>query len=398
MIKKIGQLLLSLAMAFSFLNALAIETATDTNLPQDVSPIINGTEASVSTYPWMVFLADIFGEQYCGASLISETWVLTAAHCFLNVFGDGVDILAATESTVVLNSDTTSPLASDAEIGQTGRIIVHPDYNFNPDDPVSSGNPYDKDIALIELTAAVSLQPVQLLSAANPVLEAGTQTLIMGWGATEVEEMGNIGINPSDVLLTANQQIVSRSDCEMIYGDGPDGITDFMICAGAVEEGGTADACQGDSGGPMLVANGNDFVQVGIVSFGGTPTSPACGDPDAPTVYASVSALAGFIQEHVSDANFVTLGAGGEDTSELSITVDGTMVNIQWTAVAGATGYILYYAPFPQQEPISFLDMGSELSISDELPPGSAFYVAIEAYDESGSLPGLSNVEAFTVE
>ena len=395
MIKKTGQLLLSLAIAFSFLNASAKETIKDTGPSQDVSPIINGTQASVSTYPWMVFLADAFEEQYCGASLISETWVLTAAHCFLNEAGDAVDIVAGAESIIVLNSDTASPLASSAEIGQIGRIVVHPDYN---PDQASSDNVDDKDIALVELTAAVSLQPVQLLSAANPVLEAGTQTLIMGWGTTAVDEVENTGINPSDALLTANQQIVSRSDCETTYGGGPDGITDFMICAGAVEEGGTTDTCQGDSGGPMLVANGNNFVQVGIVSFGGTQTGPACGDPDAPGVYASISALAGFIQEHVSDANFVTLGTGGESTSELSITVDGTMVNIQWTAVAGATGYTLYYAPFPQQEPISSLDMGSQLSVSGELPPGSAFYVAIEAYDESGSLPGLSNVEVFTVE
>jgi len=322
MIKKIGQLLLSFAIAFSFLNASAKETVKDSSLSQDVSPIINGTQASVSTYPWMVFLADAFEEQYCGASLISETWVLTAAHCFLNEAGDAVDIVAGAESIIVLNSDTASPLASNAEVGQIGRIVVHPDYD---PDQASSDNVDDKDIALVELTAAVSLQPVQLLSGTNPVLEAGTQTLIMGWGTTAVDEVENTGINPSDVLLTAHQQIVSRSDCEATYGGGPDGITDFMICAGAVEEAGTTDTCQGDSGGPMLVANGNDFVQVGIVSFGGTQTGPACGDPDAPGVYASVSALAGFIQEHVSDANFVTLGTGGEATSQLSITVDGSM-------------------------------------------------------------------------
>lgn len=374
--------------------SLAKDPQTD-SADSDVSAIINGTAGSVSTYPWMVFLADAFEEQFCGASLISETWVLTAAHCFLNSTNDAVDIETGAESIVVLNSDTSVPLASNAEIGQIGQIIVHPDYNPNQE---TSDNVDDKDIALVELTAAVSLQPVKLLSPANPALEAGTQTLIMGWGTTAVDEVENTGTNPSEVLLTANQQIVSRSDCEAIYGSDASGITDFMICAGAVEEAGTTDTCQGDSGGPMVIANGNDFVQVGIVSFGGTQTGPACGDPDAPGVYASVSALASFISQHVSDADFVELGSGGASTSELSITVTGTMVDIQWTAVTGATGYTLYYAPYPAQEPVNLLDMGSQLSISGELPPGSAFYVAIEAYDDSGSLPGLSNVEVLMVE
>ncbi|MCG8415488.1 MAG: serine protease [Pseudomonadales bacterium] len=368
----------------------------DQQVPEDnVSAIINGSSGSVSTYPWMVFLADAFEEQYCGASLISETWVLTAAHCFVNG-DDQIDLEEGAESIIVLNSDTASPLASDAEIGQVGQIVIHPSYN---PDPATSDNLDDFDIALVELTAAVSFQPVQLLSGSAPALAGGTETLIMGWGTTAVGE-DNQGIDPSDDLLVANQQIVSVADCENIYGDG---ITENMICAGAVEEGGTTDTCQGDSGGPMLVSSGSNYVQVGIVSFGGTETGPACGDPEAPGVYASVSALADFIAEHVSDAQFVTLDdtSGGDDSGDvpvLSISVDGSLVNIQWTAVAGATGYTLYYAPYPDQEPISALDMGPQLSISGELPSGSAFYVAIEAYDGNGSLPGLSNVEVLMVQ
>lgn len=364
--------------------------------PDDsVSAIINGSPGSVSTYPWMVFLADVFEEQYCGASLVSETWVLTAAHCFVNN-DDQIDLEEGAESIVVLNSDTANPLASDAEVGQIGQIVIHPSYN---PDPETSDNLDDFDIALVELTAAVSLEPVQLLSGSAPALTAGTETLIMGWGTTAVGE-DNQGTDPSDELLTANQQIVSFADCEDIYGDG---VTENMICAGAIEADGTTDTCQGDSGGPMLVSSGGSYVQVGIVSFGGTETGPACGDPEAPGVYASVAALADFIGEHVSDAQFVTLdenagGSSADDAAVLSISIDGSLVSIQWTAVAGATGYTLYYAPYPDQEPISALDMGAERSISGELPSGSAFYVAIEAYDANGPLPGLSNVEVFMVQ
>lgn len=42
--------------------------------------------------------------------------------------------------------------------------------------------------------------------------------------------------------------------------------------------------------------------------------------------------------------------------------------------------------------------MGAQLSISGELPSGSAYFVAIEAYDEAGALPDISNVEVFSIE
>jgi len=48
-------------------------------------------------------------------------------------------------------------------------------------------------------------------------------------------------------------------------------------------------------------------LQVGVVSFGGTETGPACGDPDAPGVYARVSQFRAFILETVPDAQFVNL-------------------------------------------------------------------------------------------
>ena len=247
------------ALMLSLVNVtLANEQGKTQQLPDDTAAIINGSVGSVSSYPWMGFLAYSDGQQYCGASLISETWVLTAAHCFLNEDSTAVDIVAGAESIVVLNSDTVTPLAENAEQGQIGQIIIHPNYDPNQD---TSANVDDYDIALVELTAAVSFQPVKLISASAAELAAGTELLIMGWGTTAVDE-DNMSINPSNELLVANQQVVSRTDCELVYEGG---ITDNMICAGAVEAQGVTDTCQGDSGGPLVVANGNDHVQVGIV-------------------------------------------------------------------------------------------------------------------------------------
>lgn len=372
----------------------AKETGQGAGGTQDESAIINGSAASTSTYPWMGFLANEDG-QFCGASLISPTWVLTAAHCFLNSTDDAIDLATGAQANVVLNSDTASPFATGAINAAIGQIQVHP--NYQPD-AATSPNKDDFDIALVELTEAVSLQPVQLLSSNSAALAAGTQARILGWGTTAVGEEG--GINASNQLLTALQQIVSESDCSTIYGGA---ITGNMICAGGLTADDTTDTCQGDSGGPLVVPTATGFVQVGLSSFGGTDTGPACGDPNAPGVYARVSALNSFIQQHVSDASFTSVASGGGGTeppaptnSTVSVAVNGTSVAITWTEATDATGYTLYYAPYPSQAPISSLDMGSQLNITGELPVGSAFYVAIQPYNASGSLP-LSNIEVLQV-
>lgn len=366
----------------------AREGTTSTQQASDSAAIINGSSGSTATYPWMAFLADQNGEQYCGASLISPTWVLTAAHCFLNDDNNAVDIVNGALSNVILNSDTVSPLAANAIVGAIGQIIIHPDYQ--PDE-ATSPNANDFDMALVELTAAVDLQPVALLSGSAPEIAADTEALILGWGTTAVDSE-NESINPSNTLLKAQQKIVDSTTCAAIYGDS---LTGNMLCAGGLTTTDTTDTCQGDSGGPLTIANGESFIQVGIVSFGGNE-GPSCGDPESPGVYAKVSALSGFIQQHASDAVFSTFGTSS-NAPVLSTTVSENTVTISWTPTAEATGYILYYAPFPDQAPIGSLDVGTLTSLSGELPSGSAFYVAVQPYTASGPINIFSNVDTFTV-
>ena len=81
------------------------------------------------------------------------------------------------------------------------------------------------------------------------------------------------------------------------------------------------------------------------------------------------------------------------DAPTLTITTSGTNVTLSWTSVPSATGYTLFYAPYPDASSIGQIDMGTQTSLSFDAN-GLAFYVAIQSYNSSGS-SGYSNIEYF---
>ena len=66
-----------------------------------------------------------------------------------------------------------------------------------------------------------------------------------------------------------------------------------MLCAGDLVDGGE-DSCHGDSGGPLFVADGDDWVQVGITSWG-----IGCARRQRPGVYTRLAAVASFVNPYL---------------------------------------------------------------------------------------------------
>ena len=83
-------------------------------------------------------------------------------------------------------------------------------------------------------------------------------------------------------------------------------------------------------------------------------------------------------------------------TPSLTVTTSGTKITVGWNAVTNATGYTLYYAPYPELSYIGSIDMETTLGFSVDLPLSSAFYIAAQAYnaEEQGN---LSNIEHFII-
>ena len=230
--------------------------------------VVGGTVADPADYPWMVGLVsgdvtDLADAQFCGATLIAPTWVLTAAHCVENEIPGNVD--------VVLGSGDLRESSSFRRI-RVARIITHSGY-FAQNDGI------DADIALLELTEPVTdLEPLPLI-ANQSLASPETMSRTIGWGLTSE------GGSPSAELREVDLPIVSLETANASGAYDAD-LTPDMLPAGFSSGG--KDSCNGDSGGPLIVRNeSNDgYVLAGIVSFG---SHLGCAAPNAYGVYTRVS-------------------------------------------------------------------------------------------------------------
>ncbi|KAM3968045.1 trypsin-7-like [Aphomia sociella] len=216
--------------------------------------IVGGTETNITSYPYQVYVEVLRGglSYACGGSILSDKYVLTAAHCLTGV------------SRVRIRAGSTS--ASSGGTRYTTYIYkIHPNY-----DPINS----DNDIAVIRLMKRMTLDGVNtrtvILPTAETTVDEGKNVVVTGWGDTSE------GGSSSDTLMVVTIPIVSIQSCNETYSNS---ITPRMFCAG-YEEGGK-DSCQGDSGGPAVDETTGE--QLGVVSFG-----TGCARPNIPGVYTNV--------------------------------------------------------------------------------------------------------------
>ncbi|MCP4691040.1 MAG: serine protease, partial [Desulfobacterales bacterium] len=287
--------------------------------------IVGGVEAQPDAWPWMAALlpggaSNPYWSFYCGASLISPKWALTAAHCVSEANGSfnpdqNVDVLIGVH-------DLTK---KQGERIHVSRIIRNPDYDHFLT---------DGDLALLELETPSTKTPVRIMgqSLADPLVVSGPATTI-GWGATRTDGSGG-----TETLLQVTVPIVTNAECQRAENANGYGatITDNMVCAGPIEGG--EDACFGDSGGPLVISDDQGWIQVGIVSFG---PPDGCALPGAYGIYTRLSRYAGWITENICDPSELPPGP------VIAVETAGRVATLSFDPVQGASGYQLYYAPHP---------------------------------------------------
>ncbi|KAI5609735.1 prostasin precursor, partial [Silurus asotus] len=242
------------------------------------SRIVGGFDAAAGHWPWQVDIQNAEGH-ICGGTIIAQTWVMSAAHCFPNPR----DISQHTIYAGRLKLNGWNPTES---VHRINRVVVP----FGYTDPQLG-----QDIALVELATPVTwsdhVQPVCLPNA-DVMFAAGTQCTITGWG----DIRDGISLQGAGNLQQVQVPIIDQTACQemfQIQATEQVNIRYDMLCAG-FQQGGK-DSCQGDSGGPLVCQTSSGYwIQAGIVSFG-----LGCAQPNRPGVYARVSAFSNFIQSNI---------------------------------------------------------------------------------------------------
>jgi len=83
------------------------------------------------------------------------------------------------------------------------------------------------------------------------------------------------------------------------------------------------------------------------------------------------------------------------DVQNLYLYSHGEEVRASWNATPHATGYRLYYAPYPEMTPVSWVDLDTQTEFSTQLPLGSAYYLAVQPLQGVETIGELSNISFF---
>uniref|UniRef100_A0A182QL59 Peptidase S1 domain-containing protein n=1 Tax=Anopheles farauti TaxID=69004 RepID=A0A182QL59_9DIPT len=244
--------------------------------------VVNGQEASPGQFPYQVALLGQFptGVGLCGASVLTQNYVLTAAHCVYTSPNTDSPIVGGTAILGAHNRMVEEPSQQRIPFTSAG-IIGHPGYTLTD---------VRNDIAVVRLDEPIvfteRIQPIRLPARSDTRSFAGLIGTVSGFG---IYSTANPAL--SDVLNYALNPVITNADCLAGWNGATQLIQEQNICQSG--DGGRS-ACNSDSGGPLSVQDNGASLLVGVVSFG---SSGGC-DDGMPTVFARVSYYLDWIEQN----------------------------------------------------------------------------------------------------
>jgi len=279
-------------LAVVLISALAVGPTTaqpwSNQDKEEQGRIVNGQESEPGRRPYQASIQITFdrssrlesrkGFHFCGGALISDNYVITAAHCMKGG-------RKARELNVVLG---TNDLTDKEAPTYAVKRIIKTKY-----DDVTKIN----DLNLLELDLSSGKQlnldrkkghKFEKINICKPSFQPqGRNCTVSGWGHLKAN-----GSGIPDKLREVSVLVLHDESCKTMLSKYPwDPKNKTMLCAGGADK----DACQGDSGGPMVCQDDNGVeCLAGVVSWG-----VGCATEGIPGVYTNLRKYIPWISEHM---------------------------------------------------------------------------------------------------
>ncbi|XP_070827162.1 complement C2 [Chaetodon trifascialis] len=225
-------------------------------------------DAGVHTKPWHV---TVTASMPCVGSIVSQNWVLTAAHCFARASTDKVS--------------QQVDIQHGEGIVFSKRVIMHPKYNTRALKHRNVTEFYDYDVALVQVNKSIPLswkaRPICLpctvpgsraMKRVNSTCQQHREELL-----SHKETVAYFIHKNSKRKETHIQTESQRPSCvekAWLTLKEPTNVTldeyvpDTFLCSGGSSGYQDAITCKGDSGGSLFLQKRKRYFQVGVVSWG----------------------------------------------------------------------------------------------------------------------------------
>ncbi|KAJ1953507.1 Trypsin-like serine protease [Linderina pennispora] len=244
--------------------------------------IIGGKIAPAGKFPFTASVeisTDPENGFLCGGSVISDNYVVTAAHCMVD--GETSRPFPAGNIRVGTGNNNITQLSYVA----AEQAFVHPDFDL-----ATSAN----DIALIKVPKLTNAKAVPIYG--GPIADS-TPLTVLGWGRTDPVDEDSISIMLKEAVIKVGKAkdcavyLKQVADAEYTSADGPQICTENVLTP-------LADSCQGDSGQGVIIYVKGVPCLAGLTSFGSDiRENPTCGLLNGYGVYTHVYHHVDFISK-----------------------------------------------------------------------------------------------------
>lgn len=243
---------------------IPLDHASPRTLDYDSKRISEGKVVNITSHPYhAVVLAHLLTggsreTKFCGGTIISDRWILTAAHChFVGVVDQAIEVF--------VGLDDGRDIKKRINVQGVTSIALPPGFNVSPKD-----KHFHHNIAILEIGHPLSfnerVKPVLLPDNTSIVDEFYENVSLIVTGFVGDEDLETIGHAASGLLEAASLPLTNTSFCSRFFGNHMTTPDTLCILGGTYYPSVT---CSSDAGGGAMVeiADGQ-FMIIGVISFG----------------------------------------------------------------------------------------------------------------------------------